>query len=155
MVGHERTDHGTALPARHPGGRIVDGFIEAVLAFESFGSQALEIETCLLGSHHQSHRGGVGGHNQVFRQSAFQSHAGYAECPVLVVQPGVGNVVGRFGDAPWHSSLCAVFDLPLHGREVGLIEQRVLVSGHHQQRHQVLKHRAAPGHQDRAGFGTG
>ena len=45
--------------------------------------------------------------------------------------------------------LAAVLDLPVDHAAVGLIEDGVLVSGHDQERHEVLEHRAAPGQERR------
>ena len=80
---------------------------------------------------------------------------GHAERAVLVVELGVGLAVARLGDAPRHAALAAVFDLPLDHGAVGLVEQRAVVGRHHQQRHQVLEHRPAPGEQRRPPAGRG
>ena len=41
----------------------------------------------------------------------------------------------------------AVLDLPLDDQIVGLVEDAALRLLHHQRRHQILEHRAGPGHQ--------
>ena len=56
----------------------------------------------------------------------------------------VDRVVAGFRNAPGDAALLAILDLPVHYRLIGLVEQRVCVGGHHQQRHEVLEHRAAP-----------
>ena len=61
----------------------------------------------------------------------------------------VNGVVAALRHSPRHAALPSVFDLPLHGCCASLIEQGILVGRHHQQRHQVLEHRAAPRQQDR------
>ena len=62
-------------------------------------------------------------------------------------------MITAFRNAPRHRALFPILDLPGHRRFTGLIEQRVIVGRHHQERHQVFEHRTAPGEQDR--FSTG
>ena len=155
VVGHERSHDRAAAPARQPRRRVVDGLVVAVGARQPLFGQPHQVLVCGPGLDHQRHHGGVGRHHQVLGQPALQAQAGHAEGAVLVVQRGVGGVVARLRHAPWHAALAAVVDLPLHRRAHALVEQRVLVAGHHQHRHQVLEHRAAPRQQDRLAVGGG
>ena len=121
----------------------------------AFRGQAFEILASSLGRHHQGHDAGIGRDDQVLGQPAFQPQARHAKRPVLIVHMGVERVVTRLGDAPGHAALFAVVDLPAHHRPVSLVEQRVLIGGHDQQRHQVFEHRAAPAQERRRSAGRG
>ena len=61
----------------------------------------------------------------------------------------IDDVVTGLRNTPWHPNLFAIVDLSLYGRLAGLIEERVFISRHHQKRHQVFKHRAAPRNESR------
>ena len=148
-MGHEGPDHGARLPARQTRRRVVDRFIEADTSLDSLRREPLQIQARLLGRHHQRKRRGIGRNDQVLGQPALEPQAGHAEGAVLVVEMGVDRVVAGFRDAPGHPALPPILDLPGHRRLAGLVEQRVLVGRHHQERHQVLEHRTAPGKQDR------
>ena len=76
-----------------------------------------------------------------------EAQPGNAEPPVLIHLVHVDRVVARLGDAPGHVALPAVLDLARDGGLAGLLQQRVLVAGQEQPRHEVLEHRAAPRHQ--------
>ena len=65
------------------------------------------------------------------------------------------RVVAGLGNSPGNAALPAVLDLPADDGVIGAVEQRVLVVRHHQQRHQVLEHRAAPAQQRRHAARTG
>ena len=152
-MGHEGPNQGGRLPAWHTGRRVVDGFIEAVSPLETFGGEPLQVEARLFRRHHQRQRRGVRRNDQILGQTAFEPEARYAECAVLVVEMSVDGVVAGFGNPPRHAVLLPIHDLPLHRRLAGLVEQRVFVRGHDQERHEVLEHRTAPGKENR--FSTG
>ena len=76
-----------------------------------------------------------------------EAQPGDAERPVLIDLVHVDGVVARLGDAPGHVPLPSVLDLARHRGLAGLLQQRVLVAGQEQPRHEVLEHRAAPRHQ--------
>ena len=118
------------------------------------GGEPLQILARRLRRHHQRERRGVRRDDQILGQSALEPQAGHAERAVLVVERRIDRVVAGLRHAPRHAALPAVLDLPLHRRPIGLVEQRVLVGGHHQQRHQVLEHRAAPRQQHRLATGA-
>ena len=115
----------------------------------------MQVQAGRLRRHHQRQHRGVGRDDQVLGEPALQPQSGHAEGAVLVVEMRVHRVVAGFRHAPWHAALLAVLDLPRHRRLGGLVEQRVLVGRHHQLRHQVLEHRAAPRQQDRLAAGGG
>ncbi len=149
MVRHERANHGALLPARQPGRGVVDRFVQAVAAGRARRGEPLQVRARLLGHDHQRHHRSVRRDHEVVGEAALQAESGDAERAVLVVHRRVGRVVARLRDAPRHAALPAVLDLALHGAAAGLVEQRVLVTGHQEQRHQVLEHRAAPRQQHR------
>ena len=155
VMGHERAQQRARLPAPLAGRRVVDGLEEAEPAQRPFGGEALQIQAGRLGRHHQRHHRGIGRDHQILGQAALESQARHAEGAVLVIELGVDRVVAGFRHAPGHAALLAVLDLSRHRRLAGLVEQRVLVARHHQQRHQVLEHRAAPGQQRRCAGGAG
>ena len=129
--------------------RVIDRFVETVGPCAPLGRQPLQILARFPRRNHQRHRGGVRSDHQVLGQSSFQTQARHAEGAVLVVQMNVGPVVARFGNAPRHAAQFPILDLPLDRRFAGVIEQRVLIVGHDQQRHQIFEHRTAPRNQDR------
>ena len=153
VMGHERTHDHTRLAARHARRRVVDRLVETIPAFEPVARQSLEIRAGRLGRHHQGECGGIRGDDRILRQAALESEAGHTEGVILIVETGVDGVVAGFRDAPGQAPLIAVGDLPGHGGAASLVEQRAVVRRHHQHRHQIFEHRAAPGHQDRLAAG--
>ena len=149
MVGHVGADGGARFVRGQSGRGIVHGLVESIGTGPVLGRQALQVCTSRCRRHHQGHRSGVGSNHQVGGQSSLQSQARHAERPVLVVQVDVGPVVTRLRDAPWDSAQLSIVDLLLHGGPAGVIEQRILIIGHDQKRHQVFEHRTAPRNQDR------
>ncbi|MCY1211348.1 hypothetical protein D9M72_230590 [compost metagenome] len=149
VVGHERANHCGALPARQACLGEVDGFVQAVTSGQVLCSQGLQIPAGLLGGYQQGECRGVGRYHHVVAQAALEPQARHAERPVLVVEVRVQGVVAGFRDAPGKPHLLAVLNLPGDGGAAGLVEQGAFVSRHHQQRHQVLEHRAGPGQQYR------
>ena len=153
MMGHEGANHGARLAARQARGSVVDRFVEAIPGFKAFGSKPLEVLTRLPGRHHQRQRRGIGRNHQVLGEPAFEPQAGDAESAVLVVEMHIDGIVTTFRNAPRHGALFSILDLPGHSRLIGLVEQRVFVRRHHQERHQVFEHRTAPRKQDRLSTG--
>ena len=153
VMRHEGANHGARLSAGQTRRRVIDSFIEAEFSFKPFGGEPLEIQTCLLGRHHERQRRGIGRDDQVLGKPAFESQAGHAECPVLVVEMNIDGIVTTFRNAPRHPALFSILDLPGHSRLAGLIEQCVFVRGHHQKRHEVFEHRTAPRKEDRPSSG--
>ena len=144
VMRHERTHDGARLAARHAGRRVVDRLVESEAPVETLADQPLQVRAGRLRRHHQRQRRRIGCDHQVFGQAALEPQAGHAERAVLIVEARIDCVVAGLRDAPWHAALLAVGDLSRHHHAAGLVEQRVVVGRHHQQRHQVLEHRAAP-----------
>ena len=67
----------------------------------------------------------------------------------MVSAVAIDHVVRALGNAPRHAALFAVPDLPHHGHPAGFVEQCVGIAPHHEERHQVLEERRAPGEQRR------
>ena len=155
VMSHEGPHDRMRLPASLARRRVVDGLEEPEFADKPIRRQTLQIHARRLGRHHQRERRSIGRDHQIFRQAALEPQARHAEGAVLVIQMHVDGVVGGFGDAPGDPALAAVLDLPRHRRLAGLVEQRVVVGGHHQQRHQVFEHRTAPRQQRRFSPGAG
>ncbi|MNV22381.1 hypothetical protein D3C71_1133510 [compost metagenome] len=155
VMGHEGTHHHVILPGRHAGGRVIDGLIEAELTTEAGGIQALQVLAGCFRRHHQRHHAGVRRNHQVLAQAALQTQAGHTEGAVLVVHARVHGVVAGLGDAPRNVVKRAVCNLRFHGVLRCLVQQRVRVARHHQLRHQVLEHRAAPRQQRRIAVDLG
>ena len=144
MMGHEGSNHGARLSTRLARGGVVDRFIEAELSFNPFSGESLEVQTRLLGRHHQRERRGIGRNHQVLGEPAFEPQAGYTKGTVLILEMRIDGIVTTFRNAPRHAALFSILDLPGHRRLTGLVEQRVFVRRHHQKRHQVFEHRTAP-----------
>ncbi len=56
----------------------------------------------------------------------------------------IDDVVGAFGDAPGNAACFAVANLVGDSHAARLVEQRLRITSHHQQRHQIFEHRRAP-----------
>ena len=144
VVDHERAHHSVVLSTRQARAGVVDRFVQAEAAGESFSGEPLQVLAGRLGCNHQRHHARVRGDHQVLREAALQAQTGHAERAVLVVHARIDQVVARLRHAPRHAALAAVVDLALDRIARGLVEQGALVAWHHQLRHQVLEHRAAP-----------
>ena len=144
-----------SCPRGSRAGGVIHRFVKAVRAETAFPAKTAKVAARPLGVHHQRHRAGVGRDDQIVGQTPFESQSRNAECPVLIVQVRIGLVIPGLRNAPRHATLAPVFDLPPHHRVIGLVQQRVLVGRHDQQRHQVLEHRSAPGEQRHSAAGVG
>ena len=144
VMRHETAERNARLAAGHARGCEIDRFIKSVRAVVTVCRQPFQILARLPGRDHQRQRRRVRRDDQIVGETALESQARHAERAVLINALGVGGVVARLGNAPRHAALAAVFDLAGDDRPVRLVEQRVLEGRHHQQRHQVLEHRAAP-----------
>ncbi len=149
VMRHVRADDRARLPARNARRRVVDRLEEAEAAGQAVGGEALQVAAGGFRRDHQRKGRSVRRDDQVLREPALQPQPRHAERAVLVVETRVDGVVAGLRDAPRHATLAAIGDLPVDGRTAGLVEQRALVGGHHEERHQVLEHRAAPGQQHR------
>ena len=144
VVGHERADHRARLPARQPRRRVVDRLEQAKFPGQSLRGESLQVDAGSVRRDRQRQRRRIRRDDDVFGEPPFEPKARDTERAILVVEVRVDGVVARLRHAPRHAELPAICDLSLHRGETGLVEQRVLVRRHHQQRHQVLEHRAAP-----------
>ena len=135
------------LASLHTRRRVINRLVEPVVAEEPVGGKPLQVATRFERQHCQCQYAGVGSDDQVVPQSAFKTQPGYAERPVLIDMVHIGGVIAGLGYAPGHGALPAVFDLARHRGLAGLLQQSVLVTRHHQPRHEVLEHRAAPRNQ--------
>ena len=147
VVRHEGSHDRARLAALHAGCRVVHGLVESKAALESEVREALQVFARGLGLDHQCERRGIGSDDEILREAAREAEPGHAERVVLVVEARVDGVVAGLGHAPGQGALVAVCDLPRHCRAAGLVEQRAGIGRHHQERHEVLEHRAAPGHE--------
>ena len=127
--------------------REVKRFIEGHSPIHAELFEALEVLNGGRRIYHQGECGGVGRHDQILFQSALQPERGNAEGSILIDPMRIDRAVGRLRDAPRHIAFVGIFDLSIYGSFAGVIEQRVAKAERKQTRHQVLKHRAAPGQQ--------
>ncbi len=144
MVGHEAAHDGVVRPREHARRGVVDGFVQSVVAKKTISAEGLQIATRVAGDDRQRECGRVGSDDQILRQSALEAQPGDAERSVLIDLIHVDGVVARLRDAPRNVTLPSVLDLARDGALAGLLQQRVLVAGQEQPRHEVLEHRAAP-----------
>ena len=128
---------------------VVHRVVEPERSRGSFGREAPEVLRGCRRIHQCAQRRRVGRHDELVRESALEPQAGHAKRLVLVVAEPVDEVVGRLRDAPGHVAIAGVFDLALHRHAARSIEQRPRIRPHHEERHQVLEHRRAPGNERR------
>ncbi len=155
VVCHVRSDHRARFPATLPRRRVVDGLEQAQVAGQPAAGETLQVEARRFRSHHQREGRRVGRNHQIRGESAFQAQPGNPEGAVLVIGVDIDRVVAALRHPPGNTALPPILDLSLHRGHIRLIEQRVLVGRHHQERHEVLEHRAAPRQQDRLSAGRG
>ena len=154
VMRHELPHRNASASRRQTGRRVVDRLIQAVRPLLAVRRESLQVAAGCFRFDHQRQRTCIGGDDQVLSQAAFQTEAGNTKGPVLVISLQIDRVVARLGNAPGHAPLSAVLDLPAYDCPTGAVEQRIVVAGHHQQRHQILEHRAAPAEQGRPASGT-
>lgn len=155
VMRHERAHQRVLFATRHARGRVVDRFVQTETPVESQRLQLLQIAAGRIRFDHQCHRAGIRGDHQILAQPALEPEPGYTEGAVLIIAPRIDRVVARFGHAPRHRARRAIADLRLHRAAHRAAQQCLRVAGHHQIRHQVLEHRAAPRQQRRLGAGIG
>ena len=144
VVGHERAHQRVALPGRHARRGVVDRLVVAVAREHALLGQALQVRGGLVRRRQQGERARVGRDDELLREPALQAEPRHPERAVLVVLPRVGEVVAALRHAPRHVALASVVDLPRDGGAPRVLEQGARVRRHHEVRHQVLEHRAAP-----------
>ena len=153
VVRHERPHERELVAARQARGRVVDRFVEAVAALRAEVSEPLKICACLFRRDHQRHRGRVGRDDEILREAPLEAKPRHAEGAILVVEVGVRRIVAGLRDAPRDAPLRAVLDLATDNGLVGPVEHGAAICGHHDERHQVLEHGAAPGEESGVGAG--
>ena len=147
VVRHVAADQpGLAVGARV---QVVRGLVHAVAAAPAHFAHASEVVRRSPRRDAQRQRTRIG-RDHVLHGAAVQRQLPEAEGAVLIVQLEVEGVVARLRHAPGPlAPLCKVH-LRRHHRPTGRSGQRSLATAQQQLRHQVLKHRAAPGHERRA-----
>ena len=155
MVGHEGFDENALLLRLQAVFRVIDGFIKAVPGESAFAYQPPHVFERRSRFDHRSKRGRVGRHNQVIAQPALESQTRDTKWTVLVIELQVAGVVRGLRDSPRNAALTAVLDLARNYGAVCLIEKRVSVAAHYQERHQVLEHSCRPGYQRAASINLG
>jgi hypothetical protein len=151
VVRHVGLHEHARLAFGHAARREVHGLEEAVAAARADGGERPVVGERGFAIDHGAEAGGVGRHHLVLRQSALQTQARHAEVRILIGELEVARVVSRLGDTPGQAELLAVFDLALHDQRAGVRQQAATRRAQHQVRHQVLEHRARPGHERGAG----
>ena len=117
--------------------------------------QGLQVASSLTWDDHERECGRVRRDHQIVRQPGLEAQSRHSEGAVLIDLVHVHGVVARLRDAPGYAALVPVFHVAGHGGPAGLVEQGVLIAGQEQQRHEVLEHRAAPGHQAQVAAAAG
>ena len=56
VMGHERPNHDAPLAARQTRRSVVNRLVETIPGFKTFSGESLEVQTRLLGRHHQRQR---------------------------------------------------------------------------------------------------
>ena len=129
------------------GGRVVDRLDEAARAHAPIRGDSLEVAAGGVRRDEERQGAGVGSDHDIVGKPSLQAQARHAEGAVLIVHLHVAGVVSRFRNAPGHATPAGVADLTVDRRPAGLVEERTSPGGHQEHRHQVFKHRAAPGEQ--------
>ena len=155
VVGHERLDHRRAAPQGQARAGEVQRLVQAIATRHAHAGQRLQIAAGLGRRHQQRQSRCIGGDDDVVTEPALQAKAWNAERAVLIVQLRVQGVVARLGYAPGQAELAGIIDLARHGGLAGLIQQGARVTGHDQQWHEVLEHRAGPRQQHRDAAAAG
>ncbi len=142
-------------PRRHARRGVVDRLVQPEAATETLGGKPLQVFARRRRRHHQRHRAGIRRDDQVLRQATLEAKPRHAERAILVIEPRIDRVVAGLGHPPRHAATCAIVDLRAHYLLRGAVEQGIGIARHHQLRHQVLEHRAAPRQQCRGAFDLG
>ena len=144
VMRHEGLNDAARLAAPLARWRVIDRFEHPEARIQAFVGKLQQVRAGFGWRHHQRQRRGIWSDHQIISETALQPKPRHAEGPILIVVVRIDGVVAALGYAPRHAALAPVVDLPLDSGFVRLIEQRVFVRRHHQQRHQILEHRAAP-----------
>ncbi len=143
VVRHEGAHDRLAGAGRRPG--VVESIAESIGTERPLILESRQIFERLTRLHqHRQHRR-VRRDDELLAQSALEREIRNAKAAVLVRVRSVTHRVRGFRHTPRHAPFRAVRDLAPDASLVRLIEQRKGKGLHHQSRHQVLEHAAAPG----------
>ena len=144
VVRHEglHADERTALDL--PLGRVVQRLDKAHVAARLQALKPTQIFDSAAGIEHGRQHTGIGRNHQFIGRRAAQGQSRHALRGVLVGQRVVARRIRRLGNAPGHAVLARKRLLLLHCRARGALQRTADRLGHHQCRHQVLKHRPRP-----------
>ena len=145
VVGHVALHQGRRAVGIGP--QRVGGLIEALIVPPSQPGHVRDVLRGPGGPDGQRQYGGVGRDHPAV-DAATQGKRFQPEGPVLIAHVRVEGMIARFGHAPG----IAPVHLSLHRAARAAAQQRQGRGAHQQFRHQVFKHRAAPGGQRRALF---
>ena len=143
VVGHERAHERVPPPRFRPG--VVERIVEPEVAEGVLALELREVVERALGIHHHRERGGVGRDHEVAAEPALQREIRHPERAVLIREVTIAEVVRALAHPPRDAALLAVGHVPADGAAVRLVEDRLRERLHHERRHEVLEHAAAPG----------
>ena len=143
----------TAIPPRAPSRssergspparvRVVDGVVEPVGALEPLVGEPAQVARRALRVDHRGERRRVRRDDQLVAQAALEAEAGDAEGLVLVVAVAIDERCTRTPRCPRARRGRRRTRPGAHRHAAGLVEQRLRIAPHDQQRHQVLEERA-------------
>ena len=144
VMRHEIAHDGDVAALQQPGGRIVEGFVEAVAAAAAGCFERLEIAQRGVRLNHGGEGRRIGCDHHIVAQPALEPEAGHAEVRILVGQLQIAGVVGGLGDAPRRPELKTIVDLSRDDAAFGALEQAAGGRAHDQRGHQILEHRSRP-----------
>src|SRR5947209_10084167 len=144
MMRHEGLNDYALLILRHALRRVINRLVETVARKSAFARKAIKVIFRSQGCDHAWEHCGVMRDDKLLTQTAFQSEAGNAERPVLIVKMQVARVVSRFRDSPGNIALVAVLDLSRDHSAISFAEKRVWKIAHDEKRHEVFEHRCGP-----------
>ena len=147
VVRHVGAHDHQGFPLGEAFARVVESFVEAVRAAPTDLLEMPEVPDRRGGIDHGRQPCRVGRDDDVLAQPAPQAEAGNAEVRVLVRHLEVAHVVAGLRHAPRHVALGAVADLAADDEPGGLLEEAARRRAEHEPGHEVLEHRARPGHE--------
>ena len=130
--------------------RVVERLVESIRAPPALRDEAGQVARGGHGVDHGGQRAGIGRHDQILAEAPLEAQARDAEVRVLIGQIQIADVVGGFGDPPGDAALDAVAHVTADHQVIGLVEQAAGRGVHDERGHQVLEHRAGPGHERRS-----
>ncbi len=147
VVGHVGLDGDAGLAAADTRSRVIHSLVKTTRAFDSRRGQTLQVLAGSFRIYHQRQRTGIRRNDKFIGKPALETQPRHSKRVILVIKMSIDRVVTGFGNTPRHTALLAVCDLPGNSCAAGLVDQRAVIRWHHKHRHQILEHRAAPGHE--------